>query len=678
MTRDVDFAADLEKALNPAQLQAVMSGDGPHRVVAGAGTGKTRTLVYRVAWLVSQGVAPESILLLTFTRRAAQEMLRRASTLLDDRCRRVGGGTYHGFANQVLRRHGERLEFHPRFTILDRSDSVDLMGILRTEAGLDRTGQRFPRASTLVDLFSKHVNTQRPVRDLMESDLPRFLDHLDEVVDLQGRFRRRKKEQQVMDYDDLLVHLRDLLVGHADVRQKLAQRYRYVLVDEYQDTNRLQAHISALLSTAHRNLMVVGDDAQSIYGFRGASFRNILDFPKIFSDCEDTMLEQNYRSVQPILDLGNAVLRSATQKLDKKLFSRLGGEEKPVLLRAVDEVAQSDYVCRRVLELREEGVALGDMAVLVRAAWHANALELELQNRNIPFRKFGGIRFVEAAHVKDLIALLRLAVNPTDDTSWFRVLQFFEGIGPKTARSIATHVIDRGGDPRVLVQPKLTAKRYGPDLRVLSELLTTVSDQDLDMSARLSAAAGQMEKWLVERYDDAVLRAQDFEVLQIVADRYQELERFLADLAIEPPDFSRGRPTDDDEDEALTISTVHSAKGLEWHTVFVLNMNTGRFPGYQALNEEDDLDEERRLFYVAVTRARRRLYVLKPEELTTRSQGWQVGELSPLLADLPDLKALVDERSWSVEDAADGPGADGAPTDDREQLQRIQDYFSGG
>ncbi|MEO1088695.1 MAG: 3'-5' exonuclease [Acidobacteriota bacterium] len=269
-------------------------------------------------------------------------------------------------------------------------------------------------------------------------------------------------------------------------------------------------------------------------------------------------------------------------------------------------------------------------------------------------------------------------MNPTDDTSWFRVLQFFEGIGPKTARSIATHVIDRGGDPRVLVQPKLTAKRYGPDLRVLSELLTTVSDQDLDMSARLSAAAGQMEKWLVERYDDAVLRAQDFEVLQIVADRYQELERFLADLAIEPPDFSRGRPTDDDEDEALTISTVHSAKGLEWHTVFVLNMNTGRFPGYQALNEEDDLDEERRLFYVAVTRARRRLYVLKPEELTTRSQGWQVGELSPLLADLPDLKALVDERSWSVEDAADGPGADGAPTDDREQLQRIQDYFSGG
>lgn len=678
MSRDADFQRHVEGALNEAQFRAVTAGDGPHRVVAGAGTGKTRTLVYRVAWLVHRGIAPESILLLTFTRRAAQEMLRRAATLLDDRCRRVGGGTYHGFANQVLRRHGERLGFHNRFTILDRSDAVDLMGILRSEAELDKTGERFPRASTLVDLLSKHVNTQRPVRQLMEEGLPQFLDHLDDVIRLQGLYKRRKKEQQVMDYDDLLVHLRDLLVEHAEVRQSLAQRYRHVLVDEYQDTNRLQAHISALLSTAHRNIMVVGDDAQAIYGFRGASFRNILDFPKIFADCHDTVLEQNYRSVQPILDLGNAVLQSARQKLDKRLFSHVEGSERPVLLRAVDEVAQSDFVSRRILELREEGVPLGSMAVLVRAAWHANALELELQNRNIPYRKFGGIRFVEAAHVKDLIAVLRLAVNPTDDTSWFRVLQFFEGIGPKTARSITDHVIERGGDPRVLVQPKLTAKKYGKDLGALSELLASISDPDLALSACLTAAVERMEQWLPQRYDDAQLRAKDFEVLQIVGDRYGDLERFLADLAIEPPDFSRSRPTDDDEDEALTVSTVHSAKGLEWHTVFVMNMNTGRFPAYQALNDEDDLDEERRLFYVAVTRAKRRLYLLKPEELTTRGQGWQVGELSPLLADLRDLPRLVEERTWSPDQAEHLPDTGEATADDREQLQRIQDYFSDG
>ncbi|MEM6794894.1 MAG: ATP-dependent helicase [Acidobacteriota bacterium] len=675
--RDTDFERHLEEALNEAQRRAVTAEDGPHRVVAGAGTGKTRTLVYRVAWLVSQGVAPESILLLTFTRRASQEMLRRASTLLDDRCRRVAGGTFHAFANLTLRKHGERLGFHGRFTILDRADAVDLMGILRSESGHDRAGVRFPRASTLVDLMSKNVNTQLPLRDLMEAETPQFIDHLEAVEELQGRYRRRKKEQQVMDYDDLLCHLRDLLTQHAEVRQGLASRYRHVLVDEYQDTNKLQAHISALLATGHRNLMVVGDDAQAIYGFRGASYRNILDFEKIFPGCRDTVLEQNYRSVQPILDLGNAVLKTTRQRIEKKLFSRLEGDEKPVLVRSVDEISQADFVCRRILELREQGVPLGDIAILARAAWHSGPVELELQNRNIPFRKFGGIRFMESAHVKDLVALLRLAANPTDDTSWFRALQFFEGIGPKTARSIANHVLERGGDPRVLVQPKLTRKKYGRSLRDLSELLISISDASQALSARLAAATEQMEKWLPQRYDDATLRAKDFEVLQVVSDRYTDLERFLADLAIEPPDFSRAEANDDTEDEAVTLSTVHSAKGLEWPTVFGLQMNTGRFPNFNAFGVEGEMDEDRRLFYVAITRAKRRLYLLKPEELTTRGQGWQVGELSPLLADLPDLKKLVDERTWYTgQGEEESPSTDSAPVDDRDQLQRIEDYFS--
>ena len=673
---DADFQKHLENALNPAQLAAATAPDGPHLLIAGAGTGKTRTLVHRVAYLVRGGTRPESILLLTFTRRASQEMLRRAAGLLDDRCRRVAGGTYHSFANQVLRRYAERLELHNRFTILDRADAVDLMGVLRSEGGFERGKRRFPRADTLLNLYSKHVNTQRPVKDLLEKEMPHFVEDLDAIVDLQGRFQRRKKEQNVLDYDDLLVFLRDLLAKHADVRKVLAGQYRHVLVDEYQDTNRLQAHISALLASVHRNIMVVGDDAQSIYSFRGANFRNILDFPKIFPGCKTILLEQNYRSTRPILDLGNAVLAPAKEKFDKKLFSEIPGEDKPALVRVPDDLAQAEFIAKRVLELREEGVPLSAMAVMFRAAWHSNSLELELQNRNIPFRKFGGIRFVEAAHIKDVCGILKLAVNPFDTAAWFRVLQLFEGVGPKVARSITKHVLERGGDPQVLVQPKLTAKKYGPDLKVLAELLTYAGDVQKSLASRLEKVIEEYGRWMDRKYDDAAQRRRDLESLSVLAERYDEIESFLADLAIDPPDFSRGRPEDDGEDELLTLTTVHSAKGLEWHTVFILQLNAGRFPNYNALDSEEEYEEERRLLYVAVTRARQNLYLLKPEELITRSQSYEVGELSPLLEDVRDLRKLVDDRVYSpAPDLPELPDADGAPNDE-DQLQRIQDYFS--
>ena len=674
-SRDPDFDRRLESSLNEAQLRAVRSEGGPHLVIAGAGTGKTRALVHRVAHLVRQGVRPESILLLTFTRRASQEMLRRAAGLLDDRCRRVAGGTYHSFANLVLRRYAERLDFHNRFTILDRSDAVDLMGVLRSEAGYDRSKRRFPRADTLVNLLSKHVNTQRPIQELLEQELPHFTEDLDGIIDLQGRFQRRKQEQNVMDYDDLLVHLRDLLVKHGDVRKALASHYRHVLVDEYQDTNRLQAHISALLASVHRNILVVGDDAQSIYSFRGASFRNILDFPKIFPGCQTILLEQNYRSTRPILDLGNAVLEPAKEKFDKKLFSEIPGDDLPVFMRVPDDFAQAELVCKKVLKLREEGVPLSQIAVLSRAAWHSNSLELELQNRNIPFRKFGGIRFVEAAHIKDVCAILKLAVNPFDAAAWFRVLQLFEGVGPKTARSIAAHVIERGGDPHVLVQPKLTSKKYGPDLKALSELLLAAGDVQIGLSARMERVVKQYGVWMARKFDDAAQRERDLEALSVISERYDDIERFLSDLAIDPPDFSRGRPQDDNEDELLTLSTVHSAKGLEWHTVFILQLNAGRFPSYNALGNDDEYEEERRLLYVAVTRARQQLYLMKPEEITTRSQSYEVGEVSPLLLDIEGFNKLVDEQIYAP--GQDLPElSDGDSPDDDDQLQRIQDYFS--
>ena len=674
---DADFQEHLKNALNAAQLEAATATAGPHLLIAGAGTGKTRTLVHRVAHLVRGGTRPESILLLTFTRRAAQEMLRRASGLLDERCRRVAGGTYHSFANLVLRRYAERLEFHNRFTILDRSDAVDLMGVLRSEAGFEGRKRRFPRADTLVNLLSKHVNTQRPLKDLLEKEMPHFVEELDAVTDLQGRFQRRKKEQNVMDYDDLLVHLRDLLAKHGEVRKALAGQYHHVLVDEYQDTNRLQAHISALLASVHRNIMVVGDDAQSIYSFRGANFRNILDFPKIFPGCKTILLEQNYRSVRPILELGNAVLAPAKEKFDKKLFSEIPGDDKPALVRVPDDMAQAEFIAERVLALREEGVALSNIAVMFRAAWHSNSLEVELQNRNIPFRKFGGIRFVESAHIKDVSAILKLAINPFDTAAWFRVLQLFEGIGPKVARNIIEHLMERGGDPKVLVQPKLTAKKYGPDLKRLADLLTHTGDVQIGLGARLEKVVEVYGRWMDQRYDDAAQRRRDLESLSVLAERYEDIESFLADLAIDPPDFSRGRPEDDGDDELLTLTTVHSAKGLEWHTVFILHLNAGRFPNYNALDSEEDYEEERRLLYVAVTRARQNLYLLKPEELVTRSQSYEVGELSPLLEDVKQLHRLVDEQIYSPSAALPNlPPADGDGPGDDDQLQLIQDYFS--
>ncbi len=669
---------DFERELNPAQREAVFSLDGPHLVVAGAGSGKTRTLVYRVANLVLEGVHPESILLLTFTRRAAQEMLRRAAGLLDERCQRVAGGTFHSFANNVLRRWAEPLGYRKGFTIIDRSDAVDLIGILRTEGGYERRGRRFPRAETLLNLYSKEINTHRPLQRLLEDEYPQFSDDVEPIAELRTRFAERKKEQNVMDYDDLLVNLRQLLAEHKPARRKLSATYRYVMVDEYQDTNRLQAHIGALLAASHGNIMVVGDDAQSIYGFRGASFRNIIDFPEIFPNARTILLEQNYRSTQPILDLGNAILEKAREKYSKTLFTELPGAHKPVLLRTTDEYTQAEYICDKVLALREEGVPLQEIAVLSRAAWHTNTLELELGNRNIPFRKFGGIKFIEAAHVKDVTALLKLAANPTDAGAWFRILQLFEGIGPKTARRLAEAIVEASGALELLVDPKLAKRKYARDLDGLKRLLEDVGQPKLDLYQRLETTLEQYRRWMTRKYDDASRRLHDLEALVVIAERYDELEAFLSDLAIDPPDFSRPEAAlgADSEDEWMTLSTVHSAKGLEWHTVFVVQLSMGRFPGYNSLQDADDYEEERRLLYVAVTRAKNNLFLIKPEEQRGRGGFYDVAELSPLVSEIPDLADLVEEEIFAPAPEGAELDEEGSDDEDDEQLARIQDYFS--
>lgn len=672
---------DLERDLNPAQRAAVEAGNGAQLVIAGAGSGKTRTLVYRVAHLVSRGVSPESILLLTFTRKASQEMLRRATQVLDERCARVAGGTFHSFANRTLRRHAERVGFSAGFTILDRSDASDLVGILRTEAGLDRRDRRFPRKDTILDLFSKRVNTGRTLERLLEEDFPHFADELEPLTELEALYAQRKKQQNVLDYDDLLVFLRQLLRDHEGVRRQLSATYRHVLVDEYQDTNKLQAHIAALLVSGHGNLMVVGDDAQSIYSFRGASFRNMLDFPKIFAGTQLTVLEQSYRSSQPILDLANGILANAKEKYSKSLFTQVEGKARPRFVRTPDDYAQARYVARKVLELREEGVPLSKIAVLSRAAWHSNSLEVELGSANIPFRKFGGLRFVEAAHVKDVSALLRLSVNPLDDAAWFRLLQLFEGIGPRTAREITTAVAAAGGDWKVLEGKPFAKRKYGEDLARLRKILDALADRaagdhGLAVDEKVAAAVAYYRPLLRRKYDDAARREGDLEALQVIAERYRSVERFLSDIALDPPEVARREADQDAEDEWLTVSTVHSAKGLEWHSVFVLHLTDGRFPSHRALGDEEAYEEERRLLYVAVTRAQQNLFLLHPEELSGRG-GWggTFAEVSPLLTEIEDLDRLVEEETFSLADDedrwADGEGAASDPG----LLARIDDYF---
>ncbi|MGH7863443.1 MAG: ATP-dependent helicase, partial [Candidatus Binataceae bacterium] len=394
------FRIKYAELLNPAQFEAVTHRDGPLLVVAGAGSGKTRTLIYRVARLIESGVAPGAILLLTFTRRAAQEMLRRAEQLVGERTRQVAGGTFHSFAKTVLRRHGEPIGIKPNFTILDRSDMEDVLNLVRARMGLASRERRFPKKSTLAEAISMARNKRRALAEEIELDFPHLIEHATEILKLADSYDAYKRERSLLDYDDLLYRLAELLESDQNIRQRLGDAYRYIMIDEYQDTNQIQAELVRLLGAAHQNVMAVGDDAQSIYSFRGANFRNIMDFPTLFPGARIVKLEENYRSLQGILDVANEVISRAGEKYTKILFTQREGGFRPLLVRAQDEHMQSRFIAQKILELREEGVGLGEIAVLFRSSFHSFDLELELQRRDIPFVKRGGFKFIETAHIK--------------------------------------------------------------------------------------------------------------------------------------------------------------------------------------------------------------------------------------------------------------------------------------
>ncbi|HKA31695.1 MAG TPA: ATP-dependent helicase [Candidatus Binatia bacterium] len=644
---------DYRKELNDAQYAAATTVEGPCLVIAGAGTGKTRTLVYRVARLIDIGVDPRTILLLTFTRRAAEEMLRRASLLIDNRCDKVSGGTFHSFANTVLRHYGRKIDLEPSFSIMDRPDSEDLIQMIRTELGLNSKEKRFPRKQTVGEIFSMALNKQWTISDLIERDYPHLYDFLDDLLRLYERYVEYKKTRGLLDYDDLLIKLKELLEKDESTRRRLSETYRFIMVDEYQDTNRLQADIVRLLAAAHDNVMVVGDDAQSIYSFRGANFRNIMDFPKDFPGAKIISLEENYRSTQPILDVTNEIISRASEKYEKHLFTSKKEGGPPLLIQAESEQMQSRFVCQRVLELREEGVPLWDIAVLFRSSFHSFDLEIELTRHNIPFVKRGGFQFMETAHIKDLLAHLRVLANPQDAISWGRVLSLLEGVGPQASQKITNWIMD-ASNPIGRLRSFEAKGKVAHGLKTLAQVLEAALEPE---------RPAESAQYLMQYYgpilkknhpEDYPKRMKDLEHFLGMTERYRSLERLITDMALEPPNDSVDSVLAVDPDEGpLVLSTIHSAKGLEWHSVFIIWALEGRFPSYYNINTPEELEEERRLLYVAATRAKENLYITYPVKIFDRGMGTVLSQPSQFLEgiseDLLEPVTLVDEednQSW--------------------------------
>lgn len=629
-------------SLNPGQRAAASFGApdaqgrfraGPLLIVAGAGTGKTATLAHRVAHLVRNGVDPMRVLLLTFSRRAAGEMTRRAERLL---AREAGGnagggapaasllpwaGTFHSVGARLLREYAKRIGLDPSFGILDRSDSADLLDVVRHELGFSSQSRRFPRKETCLAIHSGKVNSGRTLEDVLRRDFPWCVDWRDGLARLFRRYAERKQANGVLDYDDLLLWWHAAM-GDAAFAADLGSRFDHVLVDEYQDTNALQAQILLAMKPDGAGLSVVGDDAQSIYAFRAAEIGNILDFPGKFDPpAARIVLEQNYRSVQPVLDAANALIAQASRRHPKTLVAQRGAGARPQLVAVLDERAQADWVIDAILRHREEGIALKRQAVLFRSAHHGAALEVELVRRDIPFVKHGGLKFLESAHVKDLLAVLRWAENRRNAIAAFRALQLMSGFGPANAQ----RCIDLALDPRRPLPEALASFAPPAASRDGWPAFVALMRRLVDPAAPWPGQLEPLRHWyrplLERRYDDPVVRAADLDMLQSIAARFGTRERFLTELALDPPQASgdwAGAPLLDDD--YLILSTVHSAKGQEWDSVFVLNVADGSFPNEYATGRAESIDEERRLLYVAMTRARDFLYLLEPQRYFTTQQ----------------------------------------------------------
>lgn len=612
------------KELNPQQLEAVSHIDGPLLVIAGAGSGKTKTLAYRVANLISKGVSPERILLLTFTRRASKEMLARASEALgsdNSLTTQVWGGTFHAIANRLLRIYSKSVGLPPEFTIIDQSDAEDMLDVIRQKK-IDSQKGRFPRKGTILAIYSRKMNSGEDLEIVIKKQFPWCQKWTSQLKGIYKEYVNIKQQQNILDYDDLLLYWYYLLEdpGASDV---IASRFDHILVDEYQDTNKLQSDILLRMRKNNKNIMVVGDDAQSIYSFRAATVQNILQFPALFPGTCKVTLEQNYRSTEPILNTTNNLIAQSRQRFAKNLFSTRKGGTVPQIITCKDEDHESEMIIEKILAHYEQGIALNRQAVLFRSSSHSASLELALMKKEIPFHKYGGLKFLDAAHVKDFLSIVRILENPKDEIAWFRILKLLDGVGPATAASIYNHYkLQNFSVDSLSTVP--APKNIVQELLRFRKLIIDISGKDdLPLGSQLELMSTFYMPLLEDNYENPVPRKNDIEHMVELSKGYRSRSQFLTDLILDPPASTSdlAGPSQKDEDY-LVLSTIHSAKGLEWDAVYLIHAADGCIPSDMSTDSDDNIEEELRLAYVAMTRARDYLYVSWPMRFYSRPSGF--------------------------------------------------------
>jgi DNA helicase-2/ATP-dependent DNA helicase PcrA len=661
----IDYAAEL----NEQQLAAVTAPPGPLLVIAGAGSGKTRTLTYRVAYLLENGVDARNILLLTFTNKAARQMLDRVSNLLPVDAAGIWGGTFHSIGNRMLRRHGSALGYSSGFTIMDREDQKDLIATVVASSGIDPKEMRFPKANVLADIFSFVVNTERPIEELLAEKFPYFLPLLEQIKDVQARYERKKKATNSLDFDDLLEKTLRMLLEHEHIARVYRRQFQFILVDEYQDTNKIQADFIDILAREHQNVMVVGDDAQSIYSWRGANFQNILEFPKRYPKAQVFRIELNYRSVPEILEVANSAIAANVKQFKKNLSATRDSKAmKPALIALNDGSEQAQFVAQRVLELRDEGVELNEIAVLYRAHYHAVELQLEFSRRGIPYQITSGIRFFEQAHIKDVASFIRFVANPRDEVAFKRMVRLLPGIGGKIAENLwngweksldsvaVAAVAERGPGPTTPATEAAAAgdRGYSIGERLLNLGVSTRSKKMWDQLAQtldeiapggkpnppsamiVSVVEAIYDDYAKANFTNYELRREDLNQLASFARQFTNAQEFLSQLALISNVDAEPAPNAAADNEAVNLSSVHQAKGLEFHTVFVIWLTDGMFPSSRSLETRDAIEEERRLFYVAITRARDELYLSYPHMRLNAGFGDVFQRPSRFLKEIPN------------------------------------------
>lgn len=602
--------------LNPMQCEAVFQIEGAILVIAGAGSGKTRTIVHRVAYMLQAGIVPESILLMTFTRRAAGEMIKRVNELTNEsEAHRITAGTFHSFANMMLRRYGKFAGIEPGFTICDTVDSADIIDLIKNDLDIKKRIRPFPKKKTVFEIISRSRNHNRPIGEIIDSQYPKYLEFAEDIAKIASKYSTYKKEKNVLDYDDLLERFLELIETNTEVREKIQKRYQYVMVDEYQDTNSFQGRIADIIAQKSGNILVVGDDLQSIYAFRGANFENILRFPEKWPECRVIKLEQNYRSKKELLDFTNNIVDNCYAAYNKVLFSDMEGKIKPFVKRALDAENEAVFIAEKIEEALET-IPADEISVLYRSGFHGNFIQAELLKRGIDFAVYGGIKFIERRHIKDILSYAKMIENPKDGVALNRILKLIPGIGSGTAANIVESVVESGF---VTIETH-KKKKYYDEMKKLFILISKIVEEKPDVPKTIREIIDFYAPVLKTIESDFEDRMKDFEVIRQIAGGYKSLEKFLTDFALDPPSSQLNSiqtpATEKMIEKKIILSTIHSAKGLEWNTVFVVHLLDGCFPSDRSLSRIDDLEEERRLFYVACSRAKEKLYLTFPSSLS--------------------------------------------------------------